>query len=94
MTNKRKAYTKKDLEEVLDNPKWTEKDIARAKPFAAMFPELAASYRRARGPQKSPTKAAAVSLRLDRRIIDHFRATGEGWQTRINNVLLEVIGKR
>jgi uncharacterized protein (DUF4415 family) len=93
MTNKRKAYTKKDLEEVLHNPKWTEKDIARAKPFAAMFPELAASYRRARGPQKSPTKAA-VSLRLDRRIIDHFRATGEGWQTRINNVLLEVIGKR
>jgi uncharacterized protein (DUF4415 family) len=93
MTNKRKAYTKKDREEVLDNFKWTEKDIARAKPFAAMFPELAASYRRARGPQKSPTKTA-VSLRLDRRIIDHFRATGEGWQTRINNVLLEVIGKR
>ncbi len=93
MTNKRKAYTKKDLEEVLDNPKWTEKDIARAKPFAVLFPELAASDRRRRGPQKSPTKAA-VSLRLDRRIIDHFRATGEGWQTRINNVLLEVIGKR
>ncbi|MBV9567836.1 MAG: BrnA antitoxin family protein [Hyphomicrobiales bacterium] len=24
----------------------------------------------------------------------HFRATGSGWQTRINDVLLEVIGKR
>ena len=93
MTNKRKACTKSDLEEVLDHPEWTEKDIARAKPFGAMFPELAASYRRTRGPQKSPTKAA-VSLRLDRRIIDHFRATGAGWQTRLNDVLLEVIGKR
>jgi uncharacterized protein (DUF4415 family) len=53
-----------------------------------MFPELAASHRRTHGPQKSPTKAA-VSLRLDRRIIDHFRATGAGWQTRLNDVLLE-----
>lgn len=93
MTKRTKAYTKKHLEEVLDNPEWTKDDIAKAKPFAEMFPELAASYRRARGPQKSPTKAA-VSLRLDRRIIDHFRATGSGWQTRINDVLLEAIGKR
>jgi uncharacterized protein (DUF4415 family) len=93
MTNKRKAYTKRDLEEVLDNPEWAEKDIARAESFAVMFPELAASYRRARGPQKSPTKAA-ISLRLDRRIIAHFRATGAGWQSRINDVLLEAISKR
>lgn len=93
MTKRTKAYTKKDLEDVLDNPDWTKEDIARAKPFAAMFPKLAVSYRRARGPQKSPTKVA-ISLRLDRRIIDHFRAMGSGWQTRINDVLLEAIGKR
>ena len=28
-----------------------------------------------------------VSLRLDQAIIDHFRATGPGWQSRINEVL-------
>ena len=93
MTNRRKAYTKKDREDVLDNPEWTEKDIATAKPFAVMFPELAASYRHTRGPQKSPTKAA-ISLRLDRRIIEHFKSTGAGWQTRINDALLAAIGKR
>ena len=93
MTNRKKAYSKRDLEEVLDNPEWTEKDIANAKPFGAMFPELAVRHRRSRGPQKAPTKAA-VSLRLDRRIIEHFRSTGAGWQTRINDVLLKAIEKR
>ena len=37
-----------------DNPEWTAEDFTRAKPFAEMFPDLAAS-RRARGPQKEPT---------------------------------------
>jgi uncharacterized protein (DUF4415 family) len=28
-----------------------------------------------------------VSLRLDRAVVDHFRATGPGWQTRMNDAL-------
>ncbi len=43
---------------------------------------------RARGPQKRPTKRL-VSLRLDPDIIDRFRATGPGWQSRINDTLRE-----
>lgn len=30
----------------------------------------------------------AVKLRLDAEIINHFKAGGDGWQTRINDVLL------
>lgn len=37
-----------------NNPEWTAEDFKRAKPFAEMFPELAASSR-VRGPQKKPT---------------------------------------
>jgi len=37
-------------------------------------------------PFASSTKEA-VSIRLDRRAIEAFRATGEGWQTRINAVV-------
>jgi hypothetical protein len=48
-----------------DNPEWTAEDFRRAKPFAEMFPALAKT-RRARGPQRKPTKIAA-SLRLMRR---------------------------
>ena len=46
-----------------------------------------------RGPQKAPTKKL-VSLRLSPEVIDHFRSTGRGWQTRIDTTLREAIRKR
>jgi uncharacterized protein (DUF4415 family) len=46
-----------------------------------------------RGPQKTPTKKL-VSLRLSPEVIDHFKSTGRGWQTRIDSTLLESIKKR
>jgi len=41
-----------------------------------------------RGPQKAPPKQL-VSLRLSKDVLDHFRATGRGWQTRIDETLKE-----
>jgi uncharacterized protein (DUF4415 family) len=46
-----------------------------------------------RGPQKAPTKKL-VSLRLSPEVIDHFKAGGPGWQTRIDGALRESIRKR
>ena len=46
-----------------------------------------------RGPQKAPTKKL-VSLRLSPEVIDHFRSTGRGWQTRIDETLVKAIRKR
>lgn len=69
----------------------TAEDFAAARPMAEMFPEIVEAFARMRGergPQKSPVKER-VGLRLDRRVLDHFRATGPGWQTRINEVLSE-----
>jgi len=43
-----------------------------------------------RGPQKSPTKKL-VSLRLSPEVIDHFKSSGPGWQTRIDHTLSELI---
>lgn len=40
-----------------------------------------------RGRPKAATTKRAVNLRLDPDIVDAFRQTGEGWQTRINAVL-------
>jgi uncharacterized protein (DUF4415 family) len=34
----------------------------------------------------------AVSLRLDQAVIDHFRAGGPGWQSRINAALRKAAG--
>lgn len=75
-----------------DVPEWTEEDFARAIPIAD-FPELAEALERARGqrgPQKAPTKQR-VGLRLDADVVAHFRATGPGWQRRINEVLADYI---
>jgi uncharacterized protein (DUF4415 family) len=45
-----------------------------------------------RGPQKAPTKKM-VSLRLSAEVVDHFKSTGRGWQTRIDSTLAESIKK-
>jgi uncharacterized protein (DUF4415 family) len=39
-----------------------------------------------RGPQRNPTKVA-VTVRYSPEVVDYFRATGEGWQTRMNDAL-------
>lgn len=79
-------FTQEDWDEVSDNPEWTAEDFKRARPFAEVFPEMAEALRRSRGPQKAPTKEL-VSIRLDRDVVEHFRASGAGWQTRVNDLL-------
>ena len=46
-----------------------------------------------RGPQKTATKHQ-VTLRLDPEVIDFFKAGGKGWQSRINETLLEDISAK
>jgi uncharacterized protein (DUF4415 family) len=45
-----------------------------------------------RGPQVAPVKQQ-VTLRLDRDVLDSFRASGAGWQSRINEALRKTIAK-
>lgn len=76
-----------------DIPELTEADFARARPMREMFPEIVEAFERARGqrgPQKTPTKDR-VGLRLDHSVVEHFRATGPGWQSRINDVLVNYV---
>jgi uncharacterized protein (DUF4415 family) len=80
---KKKGYSARDLREVSDSPELTEKDFAKAKPFAEVFPELAASIRRGRGPNKAPTKKL-VSLRLSGQVLEAYKAKGPGWQSLID----------
>ena len=45
--------------------------------------------RRLRGPQKAPTKLS-VTIRFDRDVLDYYRGSGPGWQTRMNADLLRL----
>lgn len=80
------GYTQTDWDTVSDTPELTAEQLAQAKPFAEAFPDLAEKMRRTRGPQKTPTKIA-IQLRLDRDVVERFRASGKGWQSRINEIL-------
>jgi uncharacterized protein (DUF4415 family) len=46
------------------------------------------AIRRGRGPNRKPTKEQ-VAVRFDRDVLTAFRASGRGWQTRMNAALKE-----
>lgn len=46
-------------------------------------------FKRVRGRPLGSGKKAQVTLRLDAQILEKFKATGNGWQTRINDALLD-----
>jgi uncharacterized protein (DUF4415 family) len=75
----------------LENPEWTSVDFARARPASELPDELRAFFPRTRGIQKAPTKVP-VSLRLSPEVVEHFRATGPGWQSRIDKILKKAAG--
>ncbi len=80
-----------------ESPEWTAEDFARARPArdvlpAKLFAVLTKRRPGERGPQKAPTKVA-VTLRLDRDVLDRFKAGGPGWQTRINATLRKAAGR-
>jgi uncharacterized protein (DUF4415 family) len=76
------GYTKKDWDEVGDSPEITAEEFAQMRPFAEVFPDLAASIKKAHAP-KQPVKKL-VSLRLSGEVIDKYKAGGDGWQSRID----------
>ena len=73
-----------------DNPEWTHQEIRKAKPLLEALPKATAAavqrYQGQRGPQKTPTKIL-ISLRVDRDVVEAYRASGAGWQTRANEAL-------
>jgi uncharacterized protein (DUF4415 family) len=71
-----------------DNPEWTAEDFARARPAGEVLPPSLLGKLGVRGPQKQPTKEQ-INIRLSRSVLEAFRETGSGWQTRIDEVLLE-----
>ena len=72
-----------------DNPEWTAADFAQAKgPEDLSEVELAAFPKtKRRGRPPAQVKKERISIRLDNDVLDKFRASGPGWQSRINEAL-------
>lgn len=52
---------------------------------------LQATVNRA-GRKPDPNAKKLLTLRLDPDVIEHYKATGEGWQTRMNDALRKAAG--
>ncbi len=61
------------------------KDAFVSESLPELREELAA---RRRGPQKRPTKVA-TTIRFDPDVLNGLKATGSGWQTRVNEAMRE-----
>ncbi|MBW9087976.1 BrnA antitoxin family protein [Rhizobium wenxiniae] len=72
-----------------DNPELTEEQLSQGRPFREALPDLAASIDRARKRGRPPVDnpRQQISVRLDPDIIAHYKATGKGWQSRLNDDL-------
>jgi uncharacterized protein (DUF4415 family) len=66
----------------------TAEDFAHAASFSALPEAEQQTLRsiRKRGPQKAPRKVP-ISIRLSPDVAEGLRATGEGWQVRVDEVL-------
>ena len=73
-----------------DNPELTVEDFAKTRPAVEAVPKLVEEYRRTRGKQKSPTKVH-LNIRLDADIVARLRESGDGWQTRLNDILRSAV---
>ena len=60
-------------------------DFRRMKPMHELHPEISNQIR---GSQKIPIKIP-ISIRLSPEVVNYFKSTGQGWQTRMDIVLQE-----
>lgn len=66
----------------------TAEDMAKFRPAAEALPSSLKKKLGVRGPQKMPTKER-ITIRLSREVVEQFRETGDGWQTRVDSALRE-----
>ena len=92
--------TKKPNPELIDedNPEWTAEDISRARPASEVLPELfgnklAQDMLKPRGRPRAAHPKERINIRLSHEVIEHFKFSGEGWQTRIDAALRDYISE-
>lgn len=74
-----------------DIPEMTDADFAAAKSLRVGMPDVVEAMKRGRGRPKVQNPKQRVSLRLDPKVIAAYKATGEGWQSRINEILARAL---
>ncbi|HEX8416578.1 MAG TPA: BrnA antitoxin family protein, partial [Methylobacterium sp.] len=70
------------------NPPLTDDELARLRPQTDGMPAaMAAAFVKRGGRPKSDSPRVPISLRVDPAVLEAYKATGPGWQTRMNEVI-------
>jgi uncharacterized protein (DUF4415 family) len=70
-----------------ENPEWTEHGVMKIGDTVVGIEEFRAAVAKKLGRPRSANPKEQVTLRLDADVVEHYRKTGRGWQTRINKTL-------
>jgi uncharacterized protein (DUF4415 family) len=65
-----------------------------AKPLTSAQLKAMVPLKSLRGRPKSENKKLLVSVRYSPEVLTYFKSTGDGWQSRMDGVLREYVGKR
>ena len=76
-----------------DNPEWTEAEFARAVPFGEMFPEQARGLKSQGGRPRLERPKVHVGFRLAADVVEGIKATGKGYNARVEKVLREALAQ-
>lgn len=93
-----KTSTKRDL--VMPSAGENAKIVAAAKadpdakPLTKAQLQAMVPMRALRGRPKSANRKLLLSVRYSPEVVAYFRATGEGWQARMDGILREYVGKQ
>jgi len=82
-----------------ENPEWMAEDFQKARPALEVIGEAfgakaAEALRRGRGRPVKPDRKVNQTLRLDPDVLEAYRRQGNGWQSRMNEILREHMPKQ
>lgn len=79
-----------------ENPEWSPEEAGKARPASEVLPQIfsaetAEHLAKPRGRPRMAFPKQRINIRLSHEVIEHFKAEGEGWQTRIDAALRQYI---
>lgn len=69
----------------------TDEDLVNFKPAGDVLPASLKTKLAMRGRPKVDNPKKTISIRLSDDVLEYFKSTGKGWQTRMNRVLEQYI---
>jgi len=87
LTDEEEAEIQRQIASDPDAPEATDEELAQAKPFKEVFPDLYESIQRSRGRPRVDKPREAVTLRVDPDTLARFKATGKDWRAKMAEAL-------